>query len=194
MAKAKPISGLHSDDPILVSASLIVQTRLGEMLAYEPYLDDVEKVFELHQMRIAAKRLRYSMEIFQQVYDDYTAEGKAFEEATDQIKALQEHLGEIHDADVLVPRLEAHLVTLLKAGHGRDKKGDLRTGVHLVDLEACQGILSVCVQARDERDERYRRLLEDWSRLREESFFETLVDLVKRTAAISLAEGVASQV
>lgn len=179
MARAHPIAGLDVDAPILVNARLIIETRLGEMLNFEPYLDKVERVWELHQMRIAAKRLRYSMEIFQPVYDRYTAVGKDFESATVQIKALQEHLGEIHDADVLVPRLEEHLVRLLEPGHGRDRHGELKTGVNLVDLDACQGVLSICMHVRDERADRYQRLLNDWNALREKQFFSGLVDLIK---------------
>ena len=182
MAKAQPISGLDVDAPILASACLIIETRMGEMLNFEPFIHKVDHVFELHQMRIAAKRLRYSMEIFQPIYREYTSFGKEFEKAIQGIKDLQEHLGEIHDADVLVPRLEEHLAHLLRAGHGRDKKGELRTGVHLVDLEACQGMLTLCLKIRDERDDRYRRFLNDWTQLREDQFFDNLLCLVKRAA------------
>ena len=103
MAKALLIEGIDPEAPILVNVRLITQTRLDEMLNFEPFIDKVDRVFELHQMRIAAKRLRYCMEIFQAVITNYTAYGKEFSKATEQIKALQEHLGEIHDADVLVP-------------------------------------------------------------------------------------------
>jgi CHAD domain-containing protein len=182
MAKAQPISGLDVEDPILTNACLIVETRLGEMLNYEPYIDKVDHVFELHQMRIAAKRLRYSMEIFQPVYSDFTPHGMEFEKATEQIKEVQEHLGEIHDADVLVPRLEEHLARLLQEGHGHDDRGELRTGVNLVDLDACQGLLTLCLQARDERAARYKRFLNEWQLLRKKQFFENLVSLLKRAA------------
>ncbi len=182
MAKALPIHGIDPDGPILASACNIIEMRLGEMLRYEPYIADETRVYELHQMRIAAKRLRYSMEIFQPLYRDFSQCFVQFEEATDQIKALQEHLGEIHDSDVLVPKLEEHITRLLKAGHGRDKKGELRTGVDLVDLDACQGLLSVCMQVRDERTDRYRLLCGDWKRIRENGFFESLLLLLRRAA------------
>lgn len=187
MAKAQPIAGLDPDDPILASACLIIETRLGEMLNFEPYIENPDRVYELHQMRIAAKRLRYSMEIFHPVYCDFTPFGKEFEKATGEIKGLQEHLGEIHDADVLVPRLEQHLGTLLKQGHGRDKRGEPRAGVDLVDLDACQGLLTICLQVRDEREDRYRRFLNDWSRLRESRFFDDLTALIKQSAGLSVA-------
>ncbi len=182
MARAAPIPGLDINAPILENVCLIIETRLGEMLNYEPFLDKVERVFELHQMRIAAKRLRYSMEIFQPLVAGHTAHGKEFAKATEQIKSLQEHLGEIHDADVLVPRLEEQMARLLKPGHGKDKNGQLRTGVNLVDLEGCQGLLTLCIQVRDERADRYRRLLNDWTQYRDTQFFENFVSLLKQAA------------
>ena len=124
------------------------------------------------------------MEIFQPLYVNHTPYGKDFMKVTEQVKALQEHLGEIHDADVLVPRLEQQLERLLKPGHGKGKDGQLRTGVHLVDLEACQGLLTLCVQIRDERTDRYRRLLTDWAQYCEQRVFENLVFLLKRAAAL----------
>ena len=189
VAKARPIAGLDADAPIFDSARLIIKSRLGEMLSYEQFLDKVEHVSELHQMRIAAKRLRYSMEIFQSVYNACTPFGKEFEKAVTEIKALQEHLGEIHDADVLVPTLEENLARMLKPGYGSDKKGELRTGVDLVDLDACQGLLTLCLQARDGRADRYRRLLEDWRRLREQDYFDNLDLLLHRAcAAVALPQ------
>jgi CHAD domain-containing protein len=185
MARAQPIEGLDINAPILVNAYLIIETRLGEMLNFEPYIGNEDRVVELHQMRIAAKRLRYSMEIFQPVVVQYTPYGKEFSKATEQIKSLQEHLGVIHDADVLVPSLEEHLARLLKSGYGTNKKGEPRTGANLVDLEGCQGLLTLCLQVRDERADRYRRLLNDWTQYRENRFFENLVSLMKQAAGIA---------
>jgi CHAD domain-containing protein len=182
MAKAQAVSGLDPEEPIFACAALIVHTRLGEMLNYESYMNNVTKVYELHQMRIAAKRLRYSMEIFQPVYCDHTPYGKEFEKATEEIKALQEHLGEIHDADVLVPKLTEHLAKLLKPGYGADKHGIPFAGVHFVDFDGGQGLLTLCQNIRDERDKRYQLLLKDWARLREAKFFENLTGLLEKAA------------
>jgi CHAD domain-containing protein len=185
MAKAQPIGGLDVEASIFSNACLIIETRLGEMLNYEPFVHDVKCVFELHQMRIAAKRLRYSLEIFLPLYVEHTGYGREIGKAKDEVKALQEHLGEIHDRDVLVPRLEEHLSRLLKAGHGHDKHGALRTGVHLVDIDACQGVLTLCIEARNERVDRYARFLDDWTRLRDTNFFGGIVELLRRAAELS---------
>jgi CHAD domain-containing protein len=182
MAKALPIAGLDTTGPILDNVRLIVETRLGEMLAYEPYIDDVERIYELHQMRIAAKRLRYTMEIFQPLLSGAAEYGKSFSEVTERVKALQEHLGEIHDADVLVPRLEEQMVRMMKGARAKGNKKDPPVGVDLVDLDGCQGILRICQDVRRERAARYRSLRKDWALYKKQRIFDNLRDLLRGLA------------
>ena len=70
--------------------------RLEEFLAYEPHIAHPERVAELHRMRIAAKHLRYTLEIFAPLY------GKALRKPLKVVKEIQELLGEIHDCDVWI--------------------------------------------------------------------------------------------
>ena len=56
-------------------------------------------------MRIAAKRLRYVLEIIGHCF------GAAGARAQEEAKWLQEVLGEIHDCDVLIPRVEEEIAT-----------------------------------------------------------------------------------
>src|SRR5579871_2100911 len=179
MARARPIPNPDPDAPLFVQAALIIGTRLNEMLEYERTLEDPEAVYELHQMRIAAKRLRYTLESFQKVYATYSPFGKEFDAAIETIKALQEHLGEIHDADVLVPRLTEHLVGMLKDGYGKERHGEPRVGVHFVDFEAGEGVLTLCRESRAVRDARYALLLQDWKALKQRGFFERLQGLLR---------------
>lgn len=71
-----------------------IQSRLDEFLFYEVFIFDPDRVEELHQMRIAAKRLRYALEVFSDLYDGKT------DFAMDTARQTQQYLGEIHDADV----------------------------------------------------------------------------------------------
>jgi CHAD domain-containing protein len=63
-------------------------------LSYEPFIDHADAVAELHAMRIAAKKLRYTMECFSAVYPDELAEYLSV------IRVVQDQLGMIHDCDV----------------------------------------------------------------------------------------------
>ena len=124
MAKTPQPSHSHRADragakaPLLVNAARLIGKRLDAFLSYEPYLAYPDKVYELHEMRIAAKRLRYTMEIFQDAYALRPDVGAQFGQALDAVKAVQEHLGALHDADVLVPRLLEHLAHILRDGYG----------------------------------------------------------------------------
>ena len=57
-------------------------------------------------MRIAAKRLRYLLELSEPLL------GQAAKKATKTIKELQDLLGEIHDCDELMPLVERHVAGL----------------------------------------------------------------------------------
>lgn len=97
MAKAKPIPSCPSA-PLAVNAALPILTRLSEMLAYSDLVRDPARVQDLHKMRIAAKRLRYTIEVFSSVL-----EGSS--DFLNLMKRIQDLLGKIHDADVLQVRL-----------------------------------------------------------------------------------------
>lgn len=73
-----------------------IQSRLDALLFFEVFLFDPERVEELHQMRIAAKRLRYALEVFSDLYGGKT------DFALDVARETQEYLGKIHDADVWI--------------------------------------------------------------------------------------------
>ena len=173
MAKALPIAGLNPEESVLSNAVMIVPVRVGELLSWERHISDPSRVTELHEMRIAAKRLRYTLELLAPLYDG------AMDEAIDRVKKIQEHLGNIHDADVLVPELESHVLSTLKAR----KKTAYISSVEGSHFDAAAGLLSLCRRKRDERGERYRKFVELWSKLRDEAFFERLRALVQRAAA-----------
>lgn len=187
MGKPTPIRGLDPEESIFINSALTIETRLGDLFSYEPYLDDPEKVYELHQMRIAAKRLRYTLEIFQPVYAQFSDFRIQYDSAIRSVKSLQEQLGEIHDADVLIPQLSGHLLTLLKPGYEKTKHNVEPVGAHLVDFDSCQGVLTICKEIRDRRDRYYEQLRNDWRKLKEENLFENLLTLLKINAEQSAA-------
>jgi CHAD domain-containing protein len=106
MAKPRPISGIDPSRRIRPNARRILATRIAEVYEYDGLVADPANITALHNMRIAFKRLRYLLEIF----------GLAFRDDLDpfleQVKAMQDLLGDIHDCDVQFPMLEAHLAWL----------------------------------------------------------------------------------
>ena len=85
-----------NEPELLQLAKISIQEKLAAFLDYEPFIHLPEKVTELHAMRIAAKRLRYTMEYFAPLYKN---------ELKSNLKVLrtsQELLGDIHDCDVWI--------------------------------------------------------------------------------------------
>lgn len=103
MAKARPLSGLDPQAPTAHNARIIVHARLEEMYAYAPYVENPEHCQELHDLRIAAKRVRYTLEIFAEFLP---ASSQDFAE---ELAALQGELGELHDSEVMLALLRSLL-------------------------------------------------------------------------------------
>jgi CHAD domain-containing protein len=73
-----------------------IQTQIDELFRHESYIHDPANITELHAMRISAKRLRYSIEAFEDLYKDPI---KPF---ISEVKRLQDALGLVHDLDVWI--------------------------------------------------------------------------------------------
>src|ERR1700730_1538446 len=99
MARAKPITGLVPQAPTGKNARVIVKARLEEMYVWDKYVDQPYHVQELHNLRIAMKRLRYTFEVF----EDFLPEKcKAIVE---EIAQIQDEIGALHDSDVMIALL-----------------------------------------------------------------------------------------
>ena len=61
--KARRVKGLDPEGPLADNAGRIVLVRLDELCSFMPRASDPEEVVALHDMRIAAKRLRYVLEV-----------------------------------------------------------------------------------------------------------------------------------
>jgi CHAD domain-containing protein len=72
---------------------VLVYTRLGAVRAFAPVLDSAT-LDQLHALRIEFKKLRYTLEFFREVL------GGEARGLIEEIKALQDHLGDLNDADV----------------------------------------------------------------------------------------------
>lgn len=75
--------------------------NLEEMVAYRESLDDAGDKQNHHAMRVAAKQLRYTLEISKPVY------GSLLDEPIATVRNLQSLLGEVHDCDVWIENLDA---------------------------------------------------------------------------------------
>jgi|SRR5215208_165668 CHAD domain-containing protein len=101
MAKARAIEGLNADDPYAAAAAKIVAVRAREVADHSRDVLDVTDIERVHDMRVATRRLRAALEIFEPCFP-----AQQHEEALGEVKAVADALGERRDADVTIAALE----------------------------------------------------------------------------------------
>ena len=106
MSRRFDVEDLDPRSPLGENARAILKVRIAEYYHYTPIVHDEQAGVLLHELRIAAKRLRYTLEMFKGVFG---AEGAR---KIEQVKAIQEVLGELHDCDVRIELIEDELVAL----------------------------------------------------------------------------------
>lgn len=74
-------------------APVLIYNRLASVRAFDALLSNAS-LDQLHALRIEFKKLRYAVEFFREVL------GKQAGEVISDLKALQDHLGELNDARV----------------------------------------------------------------------------------------------
>ena len=110
--KARTVPGLDPDGAFAANARRIVEVRLGELMDLAPKALDETRPKKLHDMRIAAKRLRYVLEIAQ------PARGAGAGAGARAAKQLQDVLGDVHDCDEMLALLDEHTGALRSADAG----------------------------------------------------------------------------
>ena len=77
----------------------LIRAHLEAVYAFKPGLAN-PTIKHLHALRIAFKRLRYTIEFFRESFTEHA------EECIDTIKVLQDHLGDLNDASIATVILE----------------------------------------------------------------------------------------
>jgi len=107
--KARRVKKLDRHEPLADNAARIVRVRLKEMRSFAPGALEPQGTGAQHDMRIASKRLRYVLESTEFCL------GRSAATARRRARDLQDLLGELHDCDVMLPRVEGHLAELREA-------------------------------------------------------------------------------
>ncbi|MBF0594088.1 MAG: CHAD domain-containing protein [Candidatus Omnitrophica bacterium] len=127
-----------------------VLERLEKMFSLEPYVRKAACVKELHEMRIAAKNLRYTLENFECLY------GTRLKPFVFAAMKVQRALGEMHNFDVWLG-----LIKIFKDSSARD--------VHF--RRAVNFLYDECTRRRADS---YESFLQVWSRLKKQKTWARL--------------------
>lgn len=152
--KARKVKGVDPDGRAADEVAKIVAVRLDELCGFMAAARDPAAVETLHDMRIAAKRLRYVLELFAPAFGPYAAT------AAKQAKKLQDVIGEIHDCDVTRPQLAA-----------------LRAELP-ADDPAQRGLRTYDTLLAERRDALFGDFLKRWARLEATGFRERLSEAI----------------
>lgn len=171
--KARRVKGIDVAGPLADNVERIVRLRLDELHGFIPAALDADEVEALHDMRIAAKRLRYVLEV--------TAEecfGPYAMTAARRAKDLQDLIGEIHDCDVALPRVvraarerrEGDVAALLERAGEDAADLDPRLAAELPHAAEHRGLISLQTYLEARRQLLYARFLDLWTELQREGF------------------------
>jgi len=141
-------------------AAIRIAKRLADLRSFDPWVLHPEAVAEHHATRVAAKKLRYTMEIYGPVYRNGLGKPLA------RVKKIQEILGDIHDCDVWIDHITLLLLrerTLLRSS--RAKRPDTAT------LSSLKALLR---DREAERRRRYRQFVHLWQALSRQKLWEEL--------------------
>src|SRR2546423_786557 len=107
MAKARAIDGLAAEEPYADAAAKIVAVRAREVADHSRDVLDVNDIERVHDMRVATRRLRAALEIFEPCFP-----AEPLDEVLREVKAIADALGERRDADVTIATLEEFRASL----------------------------------------------------------------------------------
>ncbi|MBN1521385.1 MAG: CHAD domain-containing protein [Candidatus Aureabacteria bacterium] len=135
-----------------------ISRRLAELKKQSVCAAQPDRSTELHLLRIAAKKLRYTLECFETLY------GQKLKRFTDECHSIQNMLGAMHDFDVWI-QSAPHFF------NPEEKR----------ILAAVDFFLKKC---RTLRNQNYNDFLSLWKRLEKEDFFHVLSQAIAVSARI----------
>ncbi len=147
---------------VLEQAHWHISFRLDDFLSMEKYVPQERKHLQHHQMRIYAKKLRYTMECFAPLYQD-----KLVEEIS-TMKEFQDVLGEMHDCDIWLEVIAQF----------RKRRRTNQTRTAKTEFNKALKNFSAYVSERKKRF--YSQFTELWKEKKQNGFF---VEMTKKTGA-----------
>jgi CHAD domain-containing protein len=113
VARAREVPGFDCDEAFAAAAARVLRVRAAEVFEHADGVLDVERIERLHDMRVATRRLRAALEVFEAAFP-----GKRFRKALKRVKRLADALGERRDRDVEIEFLSGFAAEAPEADRG----------------------------------------------------------------------------
>ena len=148
-------------DQVIEKAHWHISFRLDDFLSMEKYVYLENKQLKHHQMRIYAKKLRYTMEAFAPLYKNKLAK------EIETITAFQDVLGEMHDCDVWVDYIPKFIdKAKAKIKSEGNKKED--------STKFEKALLNFLFYIKEQRRNHYNEFVRLWNKNKKSDFFVKL--------------------
>jgi hypothetical protein len=170
--KARKVTGLDPEGALAENMARVIEVRADELYSFIPDALDPAEVRRLHDMRIAAKRLRYLLELAEPLF------GAEAKRAAKVVKDLQDLLGEIHDCDELMPLVDDHVArvraedaaAVVAAAPADAKDLDPALSKAAPGRGRYRGLELLMVHTRARRDLLHGRFVREWAAIEEKDF------------------------
>jgi putative phosphoesterase len=138
-----------------------ISSKLDDFLAMEDCVHKENETLKHHQMRIRAKWLRYTLEVFAPLYQG------EFSEEIEMMKNFQDTLGEMHDCDVWIDSIPKFIDEI---------KGEMPIvpGNEKAAVESDQSLLKFLDFIKEKRKSFYREFVIFWDENKRKNSFEEL--------------------
>ena len=149
---------------IMAKASWNIAIRLDDLLSMHRYVNQEAAENKHHEMRIYAKKLRYTMETFAPIYDNQLAE------QIKTIRSFQDILGAMHDYDVWRTQIQSNF----------NAQSTQKLAQSVASKQYMQVLMYFSEYLKESRKAKYTEFAALWNENKKSGFFR---DLKKLTAA-----------
>jgi len=174
MSALIPLRSLHPEMPFAAAAREVLAAHLATLQMWSAFLPQAERAHEHHQMRIAAKRLRYSLDACEPLMPEIAGR------CVPVLKNLQTELGNLHDLDVMVQSIGSAHAAGLTVHQG--KRGD---AAHAHAMQQQASLEALLRATATDREQQHRRCLALWQEIVAQDVFSTLQTAIQALQHIS---------
>ena len=151
-----------------------INTTLEDFMSHAEFIQSPENVEELHAMRIAGKKLRYTIELFSPIYK------QAMIPYVQVMKDIQDQLGNIHDDDIWVSWLPKFII-----------KEEARIENYFGNTgplnRLLPGIEFLIEDRKNSRAKEYQSFLTTWQTLQDENAWNAIKEIINTPINVEAA-------